>query len=77
MVKYGDLEAVRNNLHANFGSGSWSGPASQYFNTKRENALAYRKEETDPNVLRWLNEYIDWLERDIQREKIREERDDY
>lgn len=77
LVKYGDLKEVRNSLHANFGSGSWSGSASQYFNRKRENALAFRKDETNPNVLKWLDEYIEWLERDIQRENIREERDDF
>ncbi len=77
LVKYGDLKEVRNSLHANFGSGSWSGSASQYFNRKKENAVGFRKDETNPNVLKWLDEYIEWLERDIQRENIREERDDY
>lgn len=77
LVKYGNLKAVRDNLHANFGTGSWSGSASQYFAGKREKALDFRRDETDPNVLKWLNEYIDALERDIQRYEMSEERDDW
>lgn len=77
LIKYGDLESVRKNLHANFASGSWSGSASQYFMRKQETAINFRKGETNSNVLQWLDEYINILEKDIERERIREERDDY
>ncbi len=77
LVKYGHLESVRKNLHSNFRSGSWSGPTSQHFLKKREKAIEFRKNETNPQVMEWLNEYIDRLEYDIQTEKIQEERDDY
>jgi len=77
LVRYGNLEDVRNNLHANFGSGSWSGSASQYLMQKQKMAIDFRSDETNPQVIKWLDEYIEVLERDIQRERIREERDYY
>ncbi len=77
LVKYGQLDGVKRNLIANFSSGSWSGSASQYFSKKLEKALDFRKTETNKQVVEWLNSYIEQLERDIQREKIDEERDEY
>jgi len=77
LIRYGGLIKVRNNLYANFGTGSWSGPTSNYLNRKREIAVAFRKDETHPNVKKWLDDYIDNLEQGIQKEKISEERDDF
>ncbi|MBI3166116.1 MAG: hypothetical protein HYZ24_15645, partial [Chloroflexi bacterium] len=77
LVRYGKLEDVRINLHANFGSGSWSGSASQYFAQKQKAAIDFRKDETNPQVIKWLDEYIERLEQDIHRERISEERDDF
>ncbi|KAF0108436.1 MAG: hypothetical protein FD146_1010 [Anaerolineaceae bacterium] len=77
LVRYGQLDSVKRNLIANFSSGSWSGSASLYFSRKLQKALDFRKAETDKKVIEWINDYIEKLERDIRREKIEEERDDY
>ncbi len=76
LVLYGNFESVKNNLHANLSSGSWSGSASLYFTQRQKDAIDFRNEETDPQVITWLDEYICSLKNDILRERIREERDE-
>jgi hypothetical protein len=74
LVRYGDRDDVRNNLQANFSTEGWMGNASDHYRSKKESLLSYRKIEKDPNVLRWLDEYVASLEPDIERSKIEEER---
>lgn len=74
LVRYGKRKDVRSNLHANFGTESWSGPASAHYDAKKRGLESLREEETEPNVRRWLDEAIDSLERRIEQERIWEER---
>jgi hypothetical protein len=74
LVRYGDRDDVRRNLQANFSTEGWMGNASDHYKTKKESLSEYREKEDDPNVRRWLDEYIADLERDIERFKIEEER---
>lgn len=74
LVRYGEREAVRGNLIANFYSEGWSGPASIHYQLKRDGLVEFRKDETDEKVKKWLDEIIAGLNKDIEREKIVEER---
>lgn len=74
LVKYGELKDVRNALAANFWSGGFSGPASAHYQKKKDWLVELRKQETDKNVIKWLDEFIASLEKDIEREKADEER---
>jgi hypothetical protein len=74
LVRYGERKDVRSNLHANFGTESWSGPASAHYAAKKTSLESLREKETEPNVRRWLDEAIDSLTRRIQQERIWEER---
>lgn len=74
LSRYGHLKSVSDAMYANFGTGGWSGPASQYYRKKRDQARSWLEGETSPNVIRWLEEYIEGLNKNIKREEISEER---
>ena len=59
LVRYGAAEKVRRNLRANFSSGAWWGPYSEHAQGKLEKLQFWKEEEADPNVLLWLDEYIE------------------
>lgn len=74
LLRYGERKDVRSNLHANFATESWSGPASAHYDARKRSLEALREEETEPNVRRWLDEAIDSLARRVEQERIWEER---
>ena len=75
LVRYGDNEKVRTELGANFSSEGWMGAESQHLSDKRSWLLDIRNNETDPNVLLWIDEYIGYLERRIEAASQEEERE--
>ncbi|GAH48373.1 unnamed protein product, partial [marine sediment metagenome] len=77
LIRYGTLKDVRDNLVANFSSEGWTGPASLHFQQKKESLLAFRKEEDNKNVIKWIDDYVEGLNRQIEYEKINEERRGY
>jgi hypothetical protein len=74
LVRYGDREDVRNELFSIFATGSWSGPASEHYQKVKDDMLNFKKDETDANVRRWIDEYVSYLDKDIERAKHEEER---
>jgi hypothetical protein len=74
LIRYGAREDVRRNLRANFSTEGWSGPASLHFQEKKDWLLAFKKDEDNENVKRWIDEYVSVLNRQIEQEKIEEER---
>jgi hypothetical protein len=75
LVRYGDLQEVRNNLHANFNTEGWVGPASQHYETKKRALEEFKRDETNPNVLLWIEEAIASLNHQIEQAHIQEERE--
>jgi len=75
LVRYGNREDVRRNVMANFSSEGWSGPESAHLEAKKRKLLEFKKDETDPNVRRWIDEYVARIDRRIQQAKIQEERE--
>jgi hypothetical protein len=76
LCRYGSREDVLHSFAANYSTEGWSGPASLHYQTKKQQLLDFRKDEGSPNVKRWIDEYIASLDRQIEREKIEEERED-
>ena len=74
LVRYGNRKDVQSNLAANFSTEGWSGPASLHYQKKKEELLAFKKEENNPNVIKWINDYISDLDKRIENEIIYEER---
>jgi len=75
LVRYGQRQDVRNSLMLNFSSESWWGPESLHYGAQKEELLNFKKDETDPNVKRWIDEYVAALDRQIERARIEEERE--
>jgi len=75
LCRYGDREDVRHSFAANFSTEGWSGPASVHYQTKKHQLLEFRKDEDNPNVKRWIDEYVSSLDQQIERERIDEERE--
>lgn len=74
LVRYGGEEDVRRNLMANFSTEGWTGPESVHLQGKKQWLLDFRKDETNENVKRCIDEYVASIERDIERARIEEER---
>ncbi len=74
LARYGDRGDVRKEMGANFYTEGWSGPASLHYQQKKEQLLAFKEGEDNENVKRWLDEMIDSLDKQIEHEKIQEER---
>lgn len=75
LVKYGNNPKLHHTLQVNYCNKGWIGKASE--NTKKDiaDALQIKKEEKNANVLKFINEYIASLERELKREILEEERD--
>jgi hypothetical protein len=74
LVRYGTREDVRSNLRANFSTEGWSGPASLYYQEKKNWLVDFKKDEDNENVKRWIDEYVSVLDRKIEQAKVEEER---
>jgi len=75
LAKYGDKEDVRNELHVNFSNESWTGSGADYYSEKKELMIKFRENESNENVRKWLDEYIAFLDENIERMKGMEERE--
>jgi hypothetical protein len=74
LAKYGDRDDVRKEMGANFYTEGWSGPASLHYQQRRDHLVDFKKGENNENVKRWLDEMIDSLDKQIEHERIQEER---
>lgn len=74
LMRYGDMEEVRNSFSANYFSGAWTGPETQHLLSKQQALLELRAKETNENVRLWIDGYLEAIERDLERAQIREER---
>lgn len=74
LAKYGDRKDVRQTMGANFYTEGFSGPASLHYKQKKEQLLAFKTEENNANVKRWIDEVVASLDKHIAHEIIEEER---
>ena len=75
IVKYGEDKQVRSELLRNFFNESWSGSASEHYTGKKEEILQIKQDIIEPNVITWIDEYIQSLDRKIEFAKDFEERE--
>jgi hypothetical protein len=74
LLRYGQFEGVRNGISATFHSGSWTGPASEHYKRKREKFRQWLAAGFEFEVTQWIESEIEYLDRNIEREEISEER---
>lgn len=75
LIRYGDNEEVQAALRGNFGSEGWSGKASEHYRAQRDKVRRWLAGETAEPVVRWIENYIDYLNRQITHQEIIEERE--
>ncbi|MES2948155.1 MAG: hypothetical protein V4858_06375 [Pseudomonadota bacterium] len=75
LERYGSSQRVRDSLHANAFTGTWSGPTSEHYREKLRQVNEVARSEKNPNVRSWLHEQVERLEEYIARETAREELD--
>ncbi len=77
LSRYGEIEGVRSGISASFSTGSWTGPTSQYLRRQRDILRRWLTAGFDFQVTQWIELEIEQLDRNIQREEINEERDQF
>ena len=75
LVRYGEREDVRRNLNANYSTEIWQGFLSLHYENKRQKLLRLKDGEDNENVKRWIDEFVEGLEKAIEDAKIGEERE--
>ncbi len=77
LVRYGDRKEVKNELMANFSTEGWTGPESSHLQGKKDYLLKFKAGEPNKDVQRWIEEYVAIIDKEIERARIREEREAY
>ena len=75
LKRYGMRENVRRALMANYLTGVWSGPASSRYETKKQQLLRIKHSEDNKSIKLWIDDFVDGLEKEIERAKVDEERE--
>ena len=75
LKRYGMRENVRRALMANYLTGVWAGPASSRYEAKKQQLLRIKKIEDNKSIKLWIDDFVDGLEKDIERAKVEEERE--
>ena len=74
LIRYGGRKDVRVNLMANFDTEFWKGSDVLHHEAKKQSLLECRDNEDNGRVKKWIDEYLDILEKRIEYHGIREER---
>ena len=74
LIHYGDRTDVRNNLCANYMTETYWGPTSLHYEEKIRKLLDIKNSEDDRNVIRWIDEFVRALKKDVEQAEIDEER---
>ena len=72
LIRYGEREDVRTSLRANE---MWQGSLSLHHENKQQKLLRLKDGEDNENVKRWIDKFVEDLEKDIEHAKIDEERE--
>ena len=75
LIRYGDRDDVRRNLAANFGTGGWTGNASDHSRIRAKRLRHQLDGETEPRVRSWIDMMIGSLTKQEQSERMMEERE--
>lgn len=74
LYRYGQLKGVQSGISATFHSGGWVGPTSAYLRRRREKLRQWLAAGFEIEVMQWIEEEIEYFDRNIEREEINEER---
>lgn len=74
LSRYGHFEGTRSGIGAVFHSGGWSGPTSEHLKRRREKFRKWLASGFEAEVVQWIESELEYLDREIERELISEER---
>jgi hypothetical protein len=77
LIRYSKFEGVQSGISATFHSGGWSGPTSAYLKRKRDKLRRWLASEDDIQTTQWIESEIEYLDKNIEDEEIKEERDHF
>ena len=77
LVRFGHIQDVRRLLQNNFSTEGSTGPYSVHLQRKMDDLMSSQEDESDPNVLLWLKEYTNYIDQQIRRARMEEERSSY
>ncbi len=77
LEKYSDINGVLSGISATFHSGGWTGPMSQHLRKKRSLLRTWLGRGYEPNVVAWIEHEIGVADKEIDREEISEERENW
>lgn len=76
LSRYGTIKKVARNLMLHFYYYvGWCGSEAEHYRHRRERAQNWLAAETEQPIVEWLTEYIRWLDHDIRKAELEEERD--
>ncbi len=75
LLRYGQHPKVRSALQGNFSTEGWAGSESGHVRDKISWLRGLRSQESNPNVLKWIDEYVAQLKQRAEYAKLREERE--
>ena len=73
-MKYGNCDGWYEALYSNFSTTSVMGNLSTHYSKMRSLLLTCRNTERNSNVIDWIERYVKILDKDIEINKIEEER---
>lgn len=74
LLRYGQVDGVQSGISATFHSGGWTGSTSAYLKRKREKFRKWLAAGFESEVTQWIEGEIEYLDRKIVAEEIKEER---
>ncbi len=74
LIRYGDHGDVRNTLISNYSTDVFWGPASLHYEKKIKKLVNIQNIDNEEKVNLWINEFVPFLEEQIEHAKIDEER---
>lgn len=73
LKRYGDTEDIRQAVSNNYHSETIVGPSSEHYKKKKQHIQEFKEQEDHPNVLKWTNEELSELEKQIRVSEMQEE----
>jgi hypothetical protein len=73
LKRYGNNEEIRQAVSNNYHSETIVGPTSEHYRKKKQEIEEFKQEVDHPNVLKWANEELSDLEKQIRTSEMREE----
>ncbi len=75
LVRYGKRKKVRQGLISNYSTGVWVGPESLRYERKKQQLLHIKNSEDNKNVQLWIDDFVEVLDKEVERAKVEEERE--